>query len=96
MPAQKRYRIDRNYKRRETGEWTGWAGPTALLFGLWADTWQGAIKKWIARDWAAEEYTVVSETPSEDDKSGIIEIQLDTPLSVKWVGAKFEATLIDD
>ena len=93
MSEQNRYRIDRNYKSRETEKWTGWWGPTP--WRAKADTWQGAIKKWIARDWPAEEYTVVAETPPEDIKSGIIEIQFD-PQHRFFLGAKIKATLVED
>ena len=90
MSEQNRYRIERNWKKA-TGEWRVWEKSWVEK----ADTWQDAIQEWIDYDWAAEEYTVVSETPSEDGKSGIIEIQL-VPAGIYLVGAKLEATLIDD
>ena len=94
MSAQNHYRIDRNYKTS-----TGWQKWIEDVVGETADTWQDAIPKWIDRYWSTEEYTVVAETPSEDSRSGIIEIQFDTPqyfwAGVK-IGVKFKAILIED
>ena len=92
MSEQNRYRTARNYKSRKTGEWTGWIDK---FFGETADTWQDAIQKWIDRYWPTEEYTVVSETYSEDSKTGITEIQFD-PQQRFWLGVKIKATLIED
>ena len=92
MSEQNRYRIESNYKSRVTEEWIGW---DRGWFWKTADTWQDAIQKWIDRICAAEEYTVVAETPSEDSKSGILEIQFD-PQHRFWLGAKAKATLIED
>ena len=91
MSEQNNYRIAWNYKK-ETGEWTGWKNVA------WWETeanWQDAIHEWIDYAWVASEYTWVTATPSKDGKSGILEIQFDTPGD--WVaGAKIRATLIED
>ena len=97
MSAQNRYRIASNFKSRETEEWTGWL---ATYYGEdgsgveRADTWQDAIQKWLDRILEAEEYTVVSES-KVTDRSGIIEIQYDTPWG-GYAGAKIRATLLED
>ena len=92
MSEQNRYQITWSYKSE--GAWAGWVDSGLMEKG---DTWQDAIQTWIDDSWGIMvSYEVVSETPAEDGRSGIIEIQLDTPLSVKWVGAKFKATLIED
>ena len=91
MSEQNRYQIERNIKTA-TGNWVGWLGD---VLGETADTWQDAIHKWLDRDvWTVGEYTVISETPSEDGKSGIIEIQFVDPPTSFWEGAKIKATLI--
>ena len=59
MSEQNRYRIAINYKDRETEEWAGWRDKH--FWRKAADNWQDAIQEWIDYDWAAEEYTVVSE-----------------------------------
>ena len=88
MSEQNRYRMSHEYKDG------GWIDRDDV--GVWAgDTWLGATQEWIDRYWPSEEYTVVSETPSEDGRSGILEIQFDTPPRF-WLGVKIKATLIDD
>ena len=96
MSEQNRYRTTFNYKSRETEEWTGWIEYGARVR---ADTWQDAIQEWLDSGWAAADYTVVAETPSEDGRSGIIEIQFDTPQYFRAgakIGVQFKATLIED
>ena len=100
MSEQNRYRIAWNYKSSENEEWAGWKNSSPFRKNsVWretADTWQDAIQRWIDYAWPAGEYTVVSETPSEDGKSGTIEIQfVDQPRDF-WEGAKIKATLIED
>ena len=90
MSEQNNYRIAWNYKSRETEEWTRWRDNH---WSAAADNWKDAIQEWIDDAWTAEEYTVVSETPSEDSRSGIIEIQFDPPQPF-CVGVKIKATLI--
>ena len=90
MSEQNNYRIVCDYKSSETEKWAGWRGGVVDM----ADTWQDAIHEWIDNVWAAE-YTVVSENPSEDSKSGIIEIQFDPPQPF-WLGAKIKATHIEN
>ena len=94
MSAQNRYRTTFNYKSRETEEWAGWKN--SAYWWETADNWQDAIQEWIdyACGAAPDEYTVVSETPSEGGKSGIIEIQFDPPHRFLEV-AKIKATPID-
>ena len=91
MSAQNRYQIASNYKDRGTWEWRGW-GKSWLET---ADTWQDATPKWIDHFLPGADYTVVSETPSEDSKSGIIEIQFDPPQPF-CLGVKIKATLIEN
>ena len=89
MSEQNSYRIVCDYKRHT--EWSGW------IDNHWwsaADTWQDAIQKWLDRAWPAEDYTVVSETPSGDGRSGIIEIQF-APTGFN-AAAKVKATIIED
>ena len=67
MSGQNRYRIYRNYKSHgwDGGEWTG-------------DTWQDAIRDWLDEYWISAwggPYQVMSETPSEDGRSGSMYIQ---------------------
>ena len=87
MSEQNNYRIALNYKRRETEEWSGW-----VESGWWktADNWQDAIQECLDDIGVPAEYTVVAETPSEDGKSGIIEIEFDP--TDYWVGLKMQAT----
>ena len=93
MVAQNRYRISRNYKTKQGWSRAEWIDDDSCRT---ADTWQEAIQKWVddVRRLAGA-YQVISETPSEDTLSGIIEIQL-VPAMSFWAGAKFKATLIDD
>ena len=95
MSEQNSYRIERNYKKA-TGEWRGWGKSVVAT----VDTWQEATQWWLGQFWAAEEYTVVSENPSEDSRSGIIEIQFDPPRDLGWLGVrlgvKIKATLVED
>ena len=90
MSEQNRYRIEYNFQRA-TGVWRGWteAGRRWEM----ADTWQNAIHQWVDDMgwWWHDECQVVSETPSEDGRSGIIETQVALPSGV--VGANFKATL---
>ena len=66
----------------------GWdeAGP------LPGDTWQDAAHDWLTHHCVMNEpYQVVSETPSEDSRSGIMEITDDNP------GRQYvKATIIED
>ena len=91
MSEQNRYQIEQNFQRR-TGEWGGW---TKALSWKNEDTWQDTIHQWIddMLFWWRDQYTVVSEKPSEDGRSGIIEIQVDLPN--RRLAAKIKATLID-
>ena len=90
MSEQNRYRIAINYKDRETEEWAGWRDKH--FWRKTADNWQDAIQECI--DYAGPaEYTVVAETPSEDGKSGIIEI--DFGPTDFWAGLKIKATLVE-
>ena len=90
MAEQNRYRASLNYKRSETDEWSGWRNTNGWDI---ADTWQDAIQAWLDYAWSGE-YTVVAETPSEDGRSGIIEIQFDPPRDF-YAGLKIKATLIE-
>ena len=89
MSEQNRYQIASNYKSCETEEWEGWKHSD-----WWetADNWQDAIRDWLIMSWAAVEYKVVAETPSEDGQSGITEIQFVDPPRDFWAGAKIQAT----
>ena len=94
MSEQNKYQITLNYKRRETGEWEGW-GESGWFVDT-ADNWQDAIHGWLSDVvWIDDECQVAAETPAEDGKSGIIEIQCDTPKHF-WMEMKIKATLIDD
>ena len=95
MSEQNRYQISFNYKSSETEEWTGWRGSGWLET---ADTWQDAIRNMLLDEGYAEvgAYQVVSETPSEDGKSGILEIQFNPPFAVAVAAEKIKATLIED
>ena len=89
MSEQNRYRIARDYKK-ETGEWRGW------IEDVWretANTWQETSRKRLHEDSPPGSYQVLSETPSEDGQSGIIQTQYTPPDF--WVAAKVKATLID-
>ena len=89
MSKQNRYRIERNYKYK-TGGWEGWVE----VWSVSGDTWQDAIRKWVDyMGWIAGSYQVVSETPSEDGRSGITETQFEPGF---YVGVKFKATVIED
>ena len=99
MSEQNRYRLDAHYTTNKGAE-SGWVRSYGSKPG---DTWQDAIHEWLDRRWptGTYAYTVISETPSEDGRSGIIETQFDRPdWRVKrkdwWVEVKFKATLIDD
>ena len=84
MSEQNNYRISWTYKSSKTEEWRD----SHWLVDM-ADNWQDAIHTWL-ENWGVP-YQVVSETPSEDSKSGIIEIQFDPPQRLV-VGAKIKAT----
>ena len=90
MSAQNSYRLDSSYKR-PTG-WSGWVGGSGLWPGV---TWRDAIQKWLDECWIEGSYKVVSETPSEDHRSGIIEIQVDSEPDF-WVGVKIKSTLLEE
>ena len=92
MSEQNRYRIALNRKTRETEEWEGWKNRD--YWRETADNWQDAIQEWLDIFWTAGRYTVISETPSEDGRSGINEIQFDAPYY--YVSAKVKATLIEN
>ena len=94
MPEQNSYQMSANYKNEQG--WSGWT-PVDIWSG---DTWQDAIKTWLLdigwwrRPWSlGVEYTVVSETPSEDGRSGILVTQFD-PTGFN-TAAKIKATIID-
>ena len=91
MSEQNRYRIERDWKKA-TGEWD-WRNSD--YWWETADTWQDAIHDCLDDTAAEEEYAVGAETPSEDGKSGSIEIQFDPPWGF-YAGAKIRATLLDD
>ena len=91
MSEQNNYQIESHYKK-ERGWLSGWVGNYG---GGTADTWQEAIQDWLDWAWLWDKYTVVSETPSEDNKSGIIEIQFDPPQRF-LLGAKIKATFVED
>ena len=57
-----------------------------------ADTWQDAIYNWLEERFSALDYSyqVVSETPSEDGRSGIMEITDDPQLM-----GQVKATIIE-
>ena len=86
MSEQNRYRLSREYKN----EW--WIDDEKYVW-MRADSWQNAIHTWL-ENWGIS-YQLVSETPSEDSKSGIIEIQFDPPRDF-LLGVKIKATLIED
>ena len=88
MSEQNRYQISVN-RQYEAEGWEGWIEDDVLS----ADNWQDAIQGWLDWVWPAVEYTVVAETPSENSKSGITEIQF-AP-KIFWAGAKIQATLIE-
>ena len=91
MSEPNSYQIDRNYKQ-ETGEWQGYTDDGVRRT---SDTWKDAIRQWLVDVvWIDDECLVVSEIPSEDGRSGSIEIQFDT-LGL-WVGVKVTATIIDE
>ena len=90
MSEQNKYRIERNYKNEQG--WSGWT-PVDTWSG---DTWQDAIQHRLDDDnfGMAGTYKSVSETPSEDGRSGIIEILIDP--GCYDIKAKIRATLIKD
>ena len=89
MPTKNRYQITCNYQHKTRG-WEGWVKFDVIP----AEDWQNAIQEWLDLFWATGRYTVISETLSEDDRSGINEIQFDAPYY--YVSAKVKATLIKD
>ena len=94
MSGQNRYRIERDYKK-VTGERRGWKGWIDDDYHETADTWQNAIHQWVDDMWwRTGEYQVVSETQTEDGRSGIIEITFRE--AGLWVEVKVKATLIED
>ena len=94
MSEQNRYRISSNYKTERGSEWTGWLEDGHN--GWPGDTWQDATcKKLDDIKWIVGEYQVVSETPAEDGRSGILEIQL-LERAALWVEVKLKATIIED
>ena len=90
MVAQNRYRIERNYKSEQ-----GWSGSGWIDDDSWetADTWQEAIQKWVDGNWGVGTYEMVSETPSEDGRSGTTEMLIKP---IELLLATIKATLIDD
>ena len=88
MSEQNNYWIALKHKRREAEEWESWRNSD--YWWETADNWQDAIQECLADIAPAAEYTVVAETPSEDGKSGIIEIQFG-PTNV-CAGMKIKAT----
>ena len=85
MSGKNRYQIQCDYQHK-TGDWEALEATEPWYW----DTWQDAIHNWLTSS-----YEVLSETPSEDGRSGIIEIQLD-PSVYYYKGAKVTATLIED
>ena len=95
MSAQNRYRASFNYKRSETEGWLGWRDSHyGAEYSYPADSWRDAILEWLDRAWPAGDYTVVAETPSEDGRSGIIEIQHDPSSVFAGEVEKIKATLL--
>ena len=92
MSEQNRYRIDGTY-RYQDGYTEGWQA-----CGVWpGDTWQDAIQK-LLEYWYKNidvSYQVVSEKPSEDGRSGIMEIQ-HVPMSHLRMKNHFQATLLEN
>ena len=87
MSEQNRYQIECNYKHH--GQWEGW-----LAVGVCpGDTWKDASRIWIDERLGTHR-AGRSETPSEDGRSGIIEIQLYP--SGSYMAAKVKATIIED
>ena len=91
MSEQNRYRIASCYRTKQGAE-SGWI----RSFGAWSGaTWQDAIRKRLDDiEGIVGSYQVVSETPSEDGRSGVIETQFDP--TDWWVGAQMKATIIED
>ena len=88
MSALKSYQMSCAYKDKD-GWWKA---------GVWAgDTWQGAINHWLeywkeGRDILCQ---VVSEKPSEDGRSGLMEVT-EVPPDPQWTLSKVKATLIEN
>ena len=70
MLKQNSYRIVCDYKRH--AEWSGWIDNDSVRTGY---NWQDAIQKLLDDRLISDAYKVVSETPLEDGRSGIIEIR---------------------
>ena len=85
MPGQNRYNI--SYDVWDEGwdeDYDVWKG----------NTWQDAIHNWT--DGWMDSYTVLSETPSEDGRSGLLMIQEDkTWRANTFLVWKVKATVID-
>ena len=90
MGEQNRYLMSGRY---DTSEW--------FDVVVWLEeTWQDAIHTWLNAYWHEGwgkdgGYHVISETPSEDGRSGMIEIKED-PGTNAWKLKKVKATLIED
>ena len=99
MSAQNHYQMSCNYKG-ESG-WSGWIEDDSVCLG---DTWQDAIKNWLDDtdnylDDTDVLYKSISATPSEDGKSGVIEITTQTRQGVPkvvWELRKIKATIIKE
>ena len=89
MSEQNHYTISCDYKDRR-GVWIGWID----YGGGTGDTWQDAIHN-SALGVALRPYKVLSETPSKDMRSGVIEMS-ETPLPKPQVLRRVKATIIDD
>ena len=77
MSEKKNYNIDARYTDEiVTATDSGW-----FFMDVWeADSWQNAITGWVDHNKPVDEpYQVVSETPSEDGLSGVINI------SARWL-----------
>ena len=80
------YKISYDYTDCDYADEVGWH-EVGVGYG---NTWQDAIKNWL---WDTS-YKVISETPSEDGRSGIMEIHQTPPPEVfGW--NQVQATFID-
>ena len=87
MSEQKSYEISYEYQ------------PAKWRWDCWVpgDTWQDAIHNWLERrhkGWEVPLYQVISETPSEDGLSGIMEITEDKKPESFLVVRNINATII--
>ena len=93
MSTQNRYNISFVHKAKEQAQYgDAWTDSSIIWTG---NTWQAACQKWIAE--MMKQHEVLSETPSEDSRSGIMEIK--EPMPHGWdnycVFWKIKANIID-